>query len=137
MKKFWIFAVSMLAVTAAAQQRSRGEFSITGRLANAVSGDTVRNASVQIVSTAERGKTQSFQAGSGGTFEFLNLAPGKYSLTAQARGYPPQAFEQHSGFSTAIAVGENKVSTDLVFRLQPEGSITGRILDEHNEPVRD
>ena len=33
-------------------------------------------------------------------------------------------------------VGPDKTSTGIVFRLRPEGAIAGRILDEHNEPVR-
>lgn len=142
MRRRFLLALCFLgaALVARAQQTvptQRGEFSISGRLVNAVTGEVVRKAFVQIFPVTQRGPAQSMETASDGAFRFRSLAAGKYNLSAQAGGFYPQSFEQHGVFSTAVAVGQNKTSTALVFRMQPEGSITGRVLDEHNEPVRD
>lgn len=136
-----IFALFVfLALPAAAQppvQITPGGFEVNGRIVNALTGAVLRKAVVQLIPTTQRTQVQRFDVGSDGAFEFHNIAPGKYSLAGQARGFPPQLFEEHQQFNTAIVVGPGKVSTGVVFRMQPEGSISGRILDEHNEPVRD
>jgi hypothetical protein len=134
---FCFLAAALVARAQQAAPPPRGEFSLSGRLVNTVTGETIRKAFVQIVPVTQRGQGQSLETGPDGAFEFHNLAAGKYNLGAQAGGFFQQSFEQHDMFSTAIAVGPNKVSTGLVFRIQPEGSITGRVLDEHNESVRD
>jgi len=61
---------------------------------------------------------------------------GKYAISAQRRGYPPQLLDQHENFSTAAVVGPEAESDNIVFRLRPEASISGRVVDENNEPVR-
>src|SRR5262249_48037571 len=72
-----------------------------------------------------------------GRYLFTGLTTGKYALSAQARRHLTQAFNQHDGFSTAIAVGPNLESTGLIFKLPAESSISGTVLDEAGEPVRD
>ena len=140
-KSFIFAAVVALASAAFAQEgkpSSGGNYEISGKLINANNGETIHKARITIAPVTERGQTQQYDVGSDGAFIFHGLAPGKYSLSsAQARGFAPQSFEQHEGFSTAIAVGPDKTSTGIVFRMRPECSISGHILDEHNEPVRD
>lgn len=136
-----LLAMSALFVcTANAQQtepaRSNGNFQITGTVVNAINGAVVPRALVTLAPVASRGDGQPLQTQEG-RFAFHNLAPGKYTLVVQARGYPRQLFEEHEGFNTAVVVGPGKNSEGIVFRLQPEGSISGTVLDEHNEPVRD
>ncbi len=131
--------LSLAALPSWGQQRpvhASGTFEISGKLVNAVTGDVVRGAKVQIAPTTRRQDFQSTDSTADGNFIFRNLAPGKYALSAQRAGYPQQLFEQHGQFNTGIIVGPNKVSTGIVFRLPPEGSISGRVLDEHNEPAR-
>jgi 5-hydroxyisourate hydrolase-like protein (transthyretin family) len=72
-----------------------------------------------------------------GRFEFSGLAPQKYWLMAERRGYMRQNFDQHEEYSTAIAVGPKLQSEGLVFRLRPDASISGTITDEQSEPIRD
>ena len=125
---------------ALSQQRAQSsvrKFNVSGRVVNALTGEVLRDAAVQLVPTTDRGRAMHADAGSDGSFEFRGLEPGKYSLVAQARNFPRQAFEEHENFNTGIVVGPDKISTGIVFRLRPEASISGRILDEHNEPVRD
>lgn len=137
--RIFILLVLLAVLPAWAQQRatqSSAKFEISGKVVNAVTGDVVRGARVRIAPTTRGQDFQTTDSAADGSFIFRNLAPGKYVLGAQRAGYPQQLFEQHGPFNTGIAVGPNKVSTDILFRLPPEGSISGRVLDEHNEPAR-
>ena len=128
----------LAAFPACAQQRppAAAGFEISGRLINSVTGDVVRGASLELAAVTQRQDVQHLAAAADGSFEFHNLAPGKYSLGVQAPGFPNQLFEQHGPFNTAVVVGPGKVSTGIIFRVRPEGSISGRVLDEHNEAAR-
>lgn len=138
--RFLISMVVLACLPAIGQQPSRpagGEFQVSGTLMNAISGEVVHNAFVQLIPVAQGPQARHVEVGAEGTFSFHNLAAGKYSLVAQARGFPAQFFEEHEGFNTAIVVGPDKISTGIVFRMRPQSSITGKILDEHNEAVRE
>jgi uncharacterized protein (DUF2141 family) len=71
-----------------------------------------------------------------GHFSFEGLVAGKYTLSAVRKGYLPRAYKQHGQFSTAIIVGADLDTGHLRFALLPDAAISGRVLDEMNEPVR-
>jgi len=132
--------LAMGGLIASAQQPApnpHGQFSASGTVVNAVNGEAVPKAQVQLSPVGQSGETRHFETGSDGTFLFRGLTAGKYNLSAQARGFPQQLLDQHNGFNTAVVVGPDKVSSDIIFRLRPEAAITGRLLDEHNEAVRE
>jgi hypothetical protein len=110
-------------------------FRINGMVVNAVSGEPLGRVEVQIGPSQEQRQAASVMTGVDGRFSFGGLASGKYWLAAQRHGFPRQAFEQHGNFFTAIAVGPNLDSHNLVFRLQPHASISGTITDEVGEAV--
>jgi carboxypeptidase family protein len=132
-----LITVALPALPQQHAQHSGERFDVSGKVVNAITGEVLHKASIQLVPTTQREKPFRFDVGSDGSFEFHGLDPGKYSLVGEARDFPQQSFEQHENFNTAIVVGPDKVSTGIIFRLRPEGSIAGRVLDEHNEPVRD
>jgi len=72
-----------------------------------------------------------------GRFGFDHVVPGKYLLSARARGYPQQTFQQHENFATGIAVGTGLNSENIVFGLFAGASIEGQVIDEFNEPIRE
>jgi hypothetical protein len=109
---------------------------ISGTVVHALNGEPVAAAEIAIASTGRRTELESTVSDSSGHFVFQDVAPGKYVLSAKHRGFPRQEFEGHGQFSTAIAVGPGKNSANLVFRLKPEASISGRITDEQDDPVR-
>lgn len=115
--------------------KAPGSFQITGTLVDATTGQPVVHARVAIAPVTQRTNFITVVTGRTGRFLFTNLALGKYTLTAQARGYLLQSFNAHERFSTAIAVGKGLDSTDLVFRLSPEGAISGVVADQAGEPV--
>ena len=71
-----------------------------------------------------------------GHFSISLPSPGAWTLTATARGYASGAYEQHRQYSSAIVLTPEAPTYDLVFHLPPEASITGIVLDEAGEPVR-
>jgi len=130
----------LLVLSAIAQQarapQSNQLFRIAGVVVNAVSGEPLARASVQIGHSQTQAQLQTVVTGKDGRFVFEGLTRGKYWLAAQRRGYPRQSFEQHGNFFTAIAVGPNLDTENLAFRIRPHASISGTILDESGDPVR-
>ena len=131
-------------------QAAAGSYEISGRVVSGVSSEPLPGVTVTLSLNQEgprprmlnRGNDPSRSpeispviTGKDGEFAFSGLRPGKYSLAGAKRGYAQQLYEQHEGFSTAIVVGPDKEPSNIVFRLKPDASIGGRIIDEHNEPV--
>jgi hypothetical protein len=138
----WVLAAASMALQLAAQQTSQTgatavDFQIGGTLVDANTGQPLQRARVAIASVMQRDDFATMTTGGDGRFLFTNLTPGKYTLSAQARGYLVQSFNQHEQFSSSITVGPNLDSNNLLFRLPPEGVISGVVTDEAGEPVRD
>jgi|SRR5579872_633401 len=139
-----IACCSILAISLAAQQRpaqpssaDENQFQISGIVLDSVTGQPVHQARVAIAPVTKRDATTTIITGEDGQFAFPNLGPGKYTLSAQKRGYLTQAFNQHDQFSSSIVVGPSLDSSNLQFRLAPESSISGVVSDEAGEPVRE
>ena len=111
-------------------------FRISGTVVNSVSGQPVSKVMVAIGPAEGSDPVKKVVTDQSGQFDFANLKRGKYWLEAQAHGFSAQRFDQHEEFSTAIAVGPNLNSSNLVFRLRPDATILGTVTDEQNEPVR-
>ena len=111
-------------------------FRISGKMVDARSGQALRGCVVQINPPTQRSNAASMVTGEDGTFAFAGLRSGKYALTAARRGYLAQSYQEHNEFSTAIAVGPELLSEGLTFQLTPQAIITGTVLDEAGEPVR-
>lgn len=71
-----------------------------------------------------------------GRFSLDLPAAGMWQLSAIAPGFRRQLYEQHEEFSSAVVLTEGMRSAALVFRLEPDSSVTGLVLDEAAEPVR-
>jgi len=71
-----------------------------------------------------------------GRFVFDGLELGKYAVTASAPGYVTESYNEHRGYSTAMAVGDGLDSEHMLFRLHRQAVITGTVTDERGEAVR-
>jgi hypothetical protein len=134
-------------------------YEITGVVINSVGGDPVPHCHLTPTLTGSgqtgSGQTGSGQNGRGGfgnrqfpapanTFEcdahgrFTVTVPsaGSWRLTASARGFVSQAYDEHQLFSSAIVLTAEAPTKDIEFRLSPEASVVGVVLDEAGEPVR-
>jgi protocatechuate 3,4-dioxygenase beta subunit len=109
---------------------------VSGTVVDALTGQPLAQAQVFLTAQAVRDSEQFLMTGEDGHFAFENLAPGHYVLFANHKGYVQQLYKQHAQFSTAIIVGPELITENLRFELRPTSSISGQVLDERNEPIR-
>jgi carboxypeptidase family protein len=120
----------------AAPASEQQSFRISGIVVDAMSGQPLAHAQVSISAQGVRDSGQVTVTAEDGRFVFENLAAGHYPLFARRRGYVQQFYKQHDQFSTAIIVGPGLRTEDLRFEMRPDASISGHVLDEMSEPVR-
>jgi hypothetical protein len=77
-----------------------------------------------------------FDCDTRGHFSIPLPSAGAWHLTASARGFVSQAFDEHPPFFSAIVLTAEEPTKDVEFRLSPEAGIVGLVLDEAGEPVR-
>src|ERR1700678_3096600 len=124
---------------AAAQQPSASTaqaWHISGKVVDARSGRPLARCVVELSPTDNRSQSLSLESGDDGQFDFGGVRTGKYALSAARRGYLIQSYQQHESFSTAIAVGPDLESENLIFNLMPQAIFYGTVTDEAGEPVR-
>lgn len=139
-----IFAGFVLTIGCFAQtaQRSKAntpgaKYRIAGTVVDFVDGGTLAGAVVSVGKSQSADALRSVVTAEDGQFRFEGLEAGKYWLRAEARGFAQQGFDEHQGFFTGIVTGGAVDSEHLMFQLHPDASISGDVLDEANEPVRD
>jgi len=111
-------------------------FRISGTAVDALSGGPLNGARVSVASVNAPRMTASVLTQANGRFVFEHLEPGKYVLSARCKGYEEQMFQQHENFRTAVVVGNNLDSENLVLRLFRGAAIAGQVTDEFSDAVR-
>ena len=111
-------------------------YRISGQVVDATSETPIPRCVVEIVDVKRGFGSRTVLTGEDGRFRFEGVPASKYRLSASKPGFLTQAYEQHDNFSTAIAVGPRLVSENLVFRLTPGAIVSGTVMDEWGEPVR-
>jgi hypothetical protein len=112
------------------------KFAIAGTVVSSISGMPLERASVSITDTGNPANARWMVTSENGHFEFSALKPGKFSLEGAKRGFIPAAYEQHEQFSTAIVTGAGFDTQNLVLRLTPLALLSGKVIDEAGDPVR-
>ena len=112
-------------------------FKAAGVVVSSTTGTPLKDTRVTLVNTKNRREAVWMITRQDGRFEFAGLGAGKYSLEGARRGYIPAAYEQHEQYSTALVTGEEFDTQNLTLRLVPMAMLTGRVLDEFGEGVRD
>ncbi len=126
-------ASALCAQTSASAQQL---FTISGTVVEHRNGRPLGNVMVAISPIEHRDHAAFCMTQSEGRFVFTDLAAGKYTLTATRRGFEPQLFQQNEGYSTGIAVGPGLDSEHIMFPLSAAGSLSGTVIDEEGDPVR-
>jgi len=129
-----LLLVTVLASSAAAQLPSTGI--VRGRVMAADTDAPVRK--VRVALTPEGATaTEPIYTNADGEFEFMSVAPGRYTLAALKTGYVIARFGARSQFdrTTNIAVAAGVLVEGLELRLVKSAVITGRILEESGEPI--
>jgi hypothetical protein len=112
-----------------------GPWRIAGTVVNAKGGGSLTRARVTIMDAKIRQNVQSVVTSDDGRFEF-RVPAGKFALQGAKRGFITAAYNQHDQFSTAIVTGAGVDTENLTLRLSPNAVLTGRVIDESGEPVR-
>jgi hypothetical protein len=133
-------ACAVLFCSAQAQTENRtqipsGPYRIAGTVVNAKAGNPLARCRVTITDSRNRQSVQSVITGDDGRFEF-HVPAGKYSLGGAKRGFISALYGQHEQFSIAIVTGADLDTETLVLRLAPNAVLTGKVLDEFGDPVR-
>lgn len=112
-----------------------GPYRIAGAVVNARGGSPLARTRVTIMDAKVRQNIQFFITSDDGRFEF-HVPAGKFGLQGAKRGFITAAYDQHDQFSTAIVTGAGIDAENLTLRLSPNAVLTGKVLDEFGEPVR-
>jgi hypothetical protein len=126
------------------------KYEITGVVLNKVSGDPVPHCYLTPILTGRGGignrpmagsrqfpaPANDFDCDARGHFTVTVPSAGAWRLTAGARGFVSEAYEAHPPYSSAIVLTPEAPTKDVEFRISPEASMVGVVLDEAGEPVR-
>jgi hypothetical protein len=112
------------------------DFKIAGTIVSSLTGMPLAQARVSLIDTENRASALWMITSESGRFEFSPLKRGKFSLQGVKRGFIPAAYEQHEQFSTAIVTGAGLDTENLVLRITPLALLSGKVIDEAGEPVR-
>ena len=124
---------------------STTHFEITGYVVNSVNGDKVQHCHLTASLIGRGGggnnrqfpsQANGFDCDASGHFSVTVPSAGSWRLTANARGFVSQAFDEHQLYSSAIVLTADAPTKDIEFRISPEASIVGVVLDEAGEPIR-
>ena len=125
--------VASLSFGAAAQT-----FPIAGVVADAGSGAPMQRVRVTLTSYGRGFDQHAIITGADGKFSF-EVPKGKFALMSEYRGFR-QPFGQRGpgiGFNVAIFTGPDQDTSNLTFRWFAPGAISGKVIDDHGEPVED
>ena len=119
-------------------------YEITGVVINNTTGDPVPHCRLTANLTGRGGfgnrqfpaPSDGFDCDTHGRFVVTVPSAGAWRLTANARGFVSQDYDEHQFFSSAIVLTADAPTKDIEFRMSPEASIIGVIVDEAGEPVR-
>jgi hypothetical protein len=122
-------------VPAPAAAATNGNFTVSGTVVNALTGEALRRASVSVLAEADGRAVESVLSDNNGHFALAGLAAAKYQLTASKRGFRTAYYDEHDEFSTAIVTGADQNTSGLTFRLTPGGIIRGAVTGDGGDPV--
>lgn len=109
---------------------------VEGRVSNAVTGEPVAGASVHLFPFGRRGATgsqaQTAATQRDGIFHFDSVPRGTYFLIAGADGYVTTRGRLRG---ERLVVDSGQQITDVSVQLTPQGSISGKVLDENGQAV--
>lgn len=125
----------VLIVAAALHAQGPATYRIAGKVVSSVDNHPLQRATVEILSTPDRKVAQTVDSDEFGRFAFTGVRAGTFILRGKAPGYIVTEYDQHDGFDTGITTGAGVDTESLVLKVNPEGAITGTILDDSAEPI--
>lgn len=115
-----------------AQQPGSADLSrIEGRVANALTGQPVAEATVTLYRSVGGDAASETTSDAAGRFIFDGIAPGTYRITAEAMGY----LQPEYSAGDALVLAPAQIVKDLQLKLTPQGEISGRVLADPDHPL--
>jgi hypothetical protein len=114
-----------------------GTSAIRGRVFAADTGRPLRRANIVITAPELGPDNRQTSTGLDGRFEIKDLPAGRYNVTVRRSGYLPLRYGQRRPLEQGkpLQLLDKQVVENIDFALPRMGLITGRVLDEANEPV--
>jgi hypothetical protein len=138
------FAVPQAPQRDGQQPAKPGTATLRGRVFAADSGQPLRKAQIRITSigpglTGQAPENRLATTDAGGAYEFTELRAGRYNLNAQKGSFIALQYGQQRPFEPGkpLEILDGQTIEKVDFSLPRGGVITGRILDEFNEPISD
>ena len=131
------FLSGLLPVLAFAFQQQPAGFTISGMMVEHATNRPLSGVLVVLSANGHPGWQLSGLTDNDGRFSFINLPAAKYSLMAMRPGERQiHGFQGTEGFSTGIVTGPGMNTGNLNFPLDAPASISGTVVDENGDPVR-
>lgn len=108
-----------------------------GQVVDSISGEPLAKVSLTLSPHGGAAKTQSAASEADGSFHFKDLSPGKYSLFAEKPGYVRQMYgaRRLPYLGTNLELAEGQDLSNIVFKLIPQGVISGKVMNEDGDPM--
>ena len=120
------FVVSLLFAPFAVSQTSSDHFDLHGKVINAVTGEPISGALVQL-SAQQVQFTQS-----DGSFGFANLPRGPFAVQTKKPGF---FSDSELGRANPWMSSETAMQSDVIVKLNPEGIIFGQLKNDNGDPI--
>jgi hypothetical protein len=136
--------LAILGLNLSAQIATSGgsqEALIQGKMVNLVGSAPIEGVALALQPLSSHGAPQpKYVANSDqqGVFVIDHIKPGLYRLHASRAGFLEQNFgaKRITDLGTQLALGPGQNLNELVFRLTPEGVVTGQVIGEAGEPMK-
>jgi hypothetical protein len=113
---------------------------IGGTVVDAMSGQPLKGADVKLRGVPSESdpipKSTSSSTDAVGKFVFEGVLPGRYSLFASHDGYVDNTHDAAWTRTKSLSLASGQHINDLVFRLLPNGTLSGHIANEAGKPLR-
>ncbi len=124
----------LLTLTAALLRAQDQSATIEGKAVNALTGAPVAKVALTLRSIESRTPIKyTATSDAEGIFALDHIAPGRYTFSAEKPGFLKQSYGTPR--ATPLSLSEGQSVKDIVFKLTPQGVITGRVVDETGEPM--
>ncbi|MCE5306483.1 MAG: carboxypeptidase-like regulatory domain-containing protein [Acidobacteriales bacterium] len=113
--------------------------SIEGTVVDAASGKPLKDVSLMLMGAAAAGSPSAATSNEAGHFSIKNLEAGSYMLFATHPRYARQMYGSRDGLmgGTRLAIAAGQELREIIFKLQPNSVISGKVVDEEGEPLKD
>ena len=124
------FSLALFAIDKAALPAIK-KCTIEGQVVKAIGGKALKGAGVQLKSVGTENLFYAVKTDAEGKFVIRDIQPGRYRLSIWRSGYAPQAYPSQG----VLSLESGQEVNDLLFRLLANPSITGRVVDENDNPL--